>query len=243
MWETIIVSTLAGIFTLVGILLIRLWHEHALRYSHYINSFAAGMILAVAVSELLPHALESSEHAGLYALAGFAAFLALETFLIMHSGAEVHYSPRQGAGAARGVVFFWGLLLHSLLDGVILAVGFSSGRQIGLVIAFAVIGHELPEGITTFSLLLQKLKERTAMMMAVAVAVATPVGGLIGLALLPVLSTTLMGPVLALVAGSFVYIAATDIVPEIREQKAPQNIILLIAGIALLAGVNHLLGH
>ncbi len=242
MWQTIIFSFLAGLLTLVGIVTIKLFHDQALRYSHYINSFAAGIILTVAIASLLPHAVEQNRHAGLYALGGFAAFLVLETFLVLHSGAEVHYPDRSG-GAARGIVFFWGLFLHSLLDGVIIAAAFAGGQRIGLVTALAVVSHELPEGITSFTLLLRKLKERTAMALAVAVALATPVGGLIGLAVLPALAPASTGALLAVVAGSFLYIAATDIVPEIREQSPLRNIVFMVAGMAFLAVVNEFTGH
>ncbi|NIO09410.1 MAG: ZIP family metal transporter, partial [Deltaproteobacteria bacterium] len=128
-----------------------------------------------------------------------------------------------------GLVFFWGLLLHSLLDGLIIAVGFATDHEVGMVTALAVISHELPEGITTFSLLLQNMRDRTAMALAFAVALATPAGGWIGLAVLPA-SGSMMGAATGLVVGSFLYIAATDIVPEIREKKGAQNIAALVAG-------------
>ena len=240
MWQTIVFSGLAGLITILGILLTRLWHRSSLRYSHYINSFAAGLILTTALTELLPHGLEHNEHASLYALGGFVAFLIIETFLVVHSGAEVHYPQRRGA--ARGFVFFWGLFLHSFLDGLIIAVGFATDYQVGLVIAVAVISHELPEGITTFSLLLQNISGRKAMALAVAVALATPAGGLIGLTMLPA-PESVMGAAMGLVVGSFLYIAATDIVPEIREEKAIQNTIVLAAGSLFMIVMHHFLEH
>ncbi len=238
MWQPVLFGGLAGAVTVVGILLIRLWHEQALRYSHYINSFAAGLILTAAVSVLLPRSLEANEHAPLYVLAGFTAFLILEAFLVMHSGAEVHYPERRRL-AARGMVFFWGLFFHSLLDGLIIAVGFATGPKLGLVTALAVVAHELPEGVTTFSLLLQRIDERKAMALALAVALATPAGALVGVTLLPALEPAFMGAVLAVVAGSFLYIAACDIVPEIREEKAVQNTAFLVAGMLFLAVLHH----
>ena len=242
MWETALLSGLAGLLTMAGILLLKLWHVHALRYSHHINSFAAGLILAAAMSVLLPRALAIDEHAALYALLGFVAFLLLETFLVMHSGAEVHY-PERRRGAARGMVFFWGLFLHSFLDGLVIAVGFGTGLRIGLVTALAVIAHELPEGITTFSLLLQRMSGRTAMKLAIAVALATPAGGLFGIAVFPLLDPAVLGPVVALVAGSFFYIAATDMVPEIREENALRNTAFLVAGLVFMEIVHHFIGH
>jgi len=240
MWPTIIFSGLAGLITISGILLTRLWHRSSLRYSHYINSFAAGIILTTALMELLPRGLTYNEDASLYALVGFVAFLILETFLVVHSGAEVHYPNRRGA--AKGLVFFWGLFLHSFLDGLIIAVGFATDYQVGLVIALAVISHEFPEGITTFSLLLQNISDRKAIALAVTVALATPAGGLIGLAVLPA-PESVMGAAMGLVVGSFVYIAATDIVPEIREEKGIKNTVALAAGCLFLIVMHHFLAH
>ncbi|MHC5033474.1 MAG: ZIP family metal transporter [Planctomycetota bacterium] len=239
MWA-IVFAAFAGAVTVAGILLLKAWHREALRYSHYINSFAAGLILAAAISALLPRALSLNEHAPLLCVAGFAAFLVLESFLVMHSGAEVHYPQRT---AARGMVYFWGLFIHSLLDGIIIAVGFAAGHRVGLMTSLAVIGHELPEGVTTFSLLLQKIEERRALVMSLAVAVATPAGAVVGVAVLPALREGFVGAALAVVAGSFLYIAASDIVPEIREEKAIPNTAFLVAGIALLAILHHLVAH
>jgi ZIP family zinc transporter/zinc and cadmium transporter len=240
MAQSILFGALAGAVTLAGILIIRFWRAQALRYSHYINSFAAGLILTAAVSALLPHAIESNQHAPLYAMAGFVAFLILESFLVMHSGAEVHYPQRRDA---RAVVYFWGLCLHSLLDGVIIALGFAAGPRVGLVTALAVIGHELPEGVTTFSLLMQRISERRALAMSVAVALATPAGALLGVLALPALAPTFMGAAVGVVAGSFLYVAASDIVPEIREEKAVQNAAFLVAGVLFLALLHHFLAH
>jgi len=240
MWQTIIFSGLAGLITILGILLTKSWHRSSLRYSHYINSFAAGLILTTALMELLPRGLKYNEDAPLYALGGFVAFLLLETFLVVHSGAEVHYPGRRDA--AKGFIFFWGLCLHSFLDGLIIAVGFAADYQVGLVTALAVIAHEFPEGITTFSLLRQNISGRNAMVLAVVVALATPAGGLIGVAVLPA-PESVMGAATGFVVGSFLYIAATDIVPEIREEKAIQNTVALAAGSLFLIVMHHFLAH
>lgn len=241
MREAILLGCLAGLATVLGIVMVKMWHERALLYSHYINSFAAGLIVTAALSALLPDALRMNPHASLYAVGGFAAFLTLENFLVMHSGAEVHYS-QASRSAARGMVFFWGLFLHSFLDGLVIAVGFATSARIGLVTALAVIGHEVPEGVTTFSLLLRKISERKTVVLSLAVAVATPVGVLVGLPLLPALEPSFMGAAVAAVAGSFLYLAASDIVPEIREEKALQNTAFLLLGVVFMALIHHLLG-
>ena len=237
----ILFTGLAGVVTVAGIALTRRWHAQSLRYSHYINSFAAGFILAVALFDLLPEALEASHAAPLWVLGGFIVFLVLEAFLIFHSGAEVHY-PERRHGAAKGLVYFWGLLFHSFLDGLVIAVGFAADHQLGLVISMAVISHEFPEGITTFSLLLKHIDARRAVWLALAVAVATPAGGLTGALFIPP-TQAFMGAAAGLVAGSFIYISATDIVPEIREERAFQNTLALTAGSLFLYVIHLFLGH
>jgi zinc transporter ZupT len=237
----ILFSGLAGAVTVVGIALTRRWHAQSLRYSHYINSFAAGLILTVALFDLFPKALEASHLASLWVLAGFIIFLVFEDFLIFHSGAEVHY-PERREGVAKGLVYFWGLLFHSFLDGLVIAVGFAADDQLGLMISMAVISHEFPEGITTFSLLLKHIDARRALWLALAVAVATPAGGLAGALFIPP-SEALMGGAAGLVAGSFIYISATDIVPEIREAKAFQNTLALLAGSVFLFLIHLFLDH
>lgn len=239
MIETVLFSGLAGLITIAGVLMVRIWHRYALRYSHFINSFAAGLILTAGTTVLFPRAIERLDHqAGLYVVGGFALFLILETLLVFHSGAEFHYGSRT---RARGMVFFWGLFLHSLLDGVVIAIGFATSFDLGILTSVAVISHELPEGITTFSLLLDKLQGRTALWLAVAVALATPIGGIVGAVLLTQVSGHFMGAAIAVVAGSFLYIAATDIVPEIREEKAGRSIACMILGMIFLALIHHFL--
>ncbi len=243
MLETIVVTVFAGMLTVLGIFLIKAGRRRALQYSHYVNSFAAGLILAAALAALLPQAVEGlKEQVGAYMLAGFAAFLVMETLLIFHSGAEGHYDPHSSR-AARGMVYFSGLFIHSLLDGVVVALGFAAGQRMGIVMSLAVVTHELPEGVTTFSLLLDKLSERRAMLLALAVGLATPAGGVLGLVLRPVLSQSFMAAVVAVVAGSFLYIAAADIIPEIREKQPVRNIAFMVAGVVFLMIAEHFLEH
>ena len=237
----ILFSGLAGGVTVAGILLTRRWHTQSLRYSHYINSFAAGLILTVALADLVPTAFKARHDAPLFVLAGFIAFLVLEVLLVFHSGAEVHY-PQRREGVTKGLVYFWGLIFHSALDGLVIAVAFKANYEVGLVTSLAVISHEFPEGITTFSLLLNHIHARKALWLALAVAVATPAGGLMGAFFLPP-SGSLMGVAAGLVAGSFIYISATDIVPEIRETNAFQNTAALVAGSLFLFLIHLLLAH
>ena len=95
----------------------------------------------------------------------------------------------------------------------------------------AVILHELPEGITSFTMLMDRLNRRTAYYLAIAVALATPVGAVISVLFLHDASKSMIGMLLAIAGGSFLYITASDLIPETHEKNALVNACFLICGI------------
>jgi len=235
-------SGLAGAATLAGIFMVMRRAELAQRYSHYVNSFAAGIILAIAFFHLLPEAMALNRHTFLFALIGFMVFYVLESFLVIHSGAEIHYE--QGhlhLERSKGVTLFLGLFLHSLIDGIIIGIGFEADYRIGLITSAAVILHELPEGVTSFSMLMNRLSRRAAYYLSVAVALATPVGAVISILFFRDMPESAVGMLLALAGGSFLYITASDLIPETHEQQALLNGCFLIGGILFSALLAHLL--
>ena len=235
-------SGLAGAATLAGIIIVLKNADLARKYSHVINSFAAGAILAIGFFHLLPEAIELSQHALMFTLVGFMVFYVLETFLVIHSGAEMHYNEEHHHGSfEKGITLFSGLLVHSLIDGMIIGIGFEVDYRIGLITSLGVILHEFPEGITSFSLLVNRLSRRSALIMSVAVAVATPAGALISVLFLRSMSDSTVGMLLALAAGSFIYITASDLIPDTHGENALANASYLVGGIVFTLLLTHLL--
>jgi zinc transporter ZupT len=87
----ILYSGIAGFSTILGIILISFYKASVLRYSHYVNSFAAGLILGIAFFHLLPESLHLTENALHFVFAGFLLFYVLESLIVIHSGAEIHF--------------------------------------------------------------------------------------------------------------------------------------------------------
>ena len=231
-FNPIFFALLAGASTTAGILIVSRNTEIASRYSHFINSFAAGAILAIALFHLLPEATELTPDPFIFVLIGFMAFYVLESFLVIHSGAEIHYPHTHHHGAqAKGTTIFSGLLLHSLLDGIIIGIGFEVDYKIGLITSLGVILHEFPEGITSFILLFKRMARTTSLLLSIAVAMATPVGALIAVFFLKNLPGPAIGKLLAIAGGSFLYITASDLIPETHEKDALLNGASLICGI------------
>ncbi|MBW2624569.1 MAG: ZIP family metal transporter, partial [Deltaproteobacteria bacterium] len=216
-------SIIAGFATIVGVILVIMNAKWVVKHSHFVNSFAAGLILAITFFHLLPEALKLTEDAVLFLFMGFLIFYLLENVVVLHSGSEVHFSEKADPRHAKGVVMFTGLFIHSLLDGVIIGIGFELDPRLGWLTAFGVISHELPEGVTTFSLLINSIKRKAAVYLSLAVALATPLGALVSLTFIGSLSETVIGAMLALAGGSFLYISASDLIPETHEEKGLHN--------------------
>jgi len=241
-FSIIFYSTIAGLSTILGIILVHLNNEWVLKHSHFMNSFAAGLILGIAFFHLFPESIELSENALLFIFLGFLLFYILENVMVIHSGAEVHFKEGTNPQHTKGLVMFTGLFFHSLLDGIIIGVGFEIDPKVGVLTSLGVILHEFPEGVTTFSILLGSIKKATALKLSVAVGLATPVGAILSLTFLNALSDGAIGILLAMAGGSFLYISASDLIPETHKEKGYQNTVFLLLGVFFLFIISNTLG-
>lgn len=233
--NALLYGTIAGLATLGGIALVLWKRDVAIRYSHFVNSFAAGALITLALAHLLPESVELTDNALLVSLGAFIVFYIIEIVLVFHSGSAIHYVEQsQRATHNKAPIIFTGLFLHSLIDGVIIAVGFEVSMELGLFAAVGVIMHEIPEGITSFALLARSMKLRTALLLSVAVGLATPVGAAVALGPLSGMTESGLGMMMAVAAGSFLYVAASDLIPETHERNALQNLVFLLAGAGLM---------
>lgn len=175
---------------------------------HLILGFSAGAVIGVAFFDLLPEAINFGEkfHSPATILScsalGFLSYLVLDRILLFH-----------GDAAARGPVAASVLCIHSLLDGVAIGFAFQTSHQVGIVVAIAVLTHDFSDGVNTMNVVL-KHQGRTpqALRWLLADALAPAVG--IGLTCLISLPGRAFGTALALFAGFFLYIGASDLIPE-----------------------------
>ncbi len=233
---TLIYGLLAGLATLLGIWLFIFNEEVGKKYGPHFMTFAAGVILALAFLHLIPEAQELNEHSILYVFAGFLIFYLLESFLFIHAGPELHHieHARDKKMHVTGQVAFWGLLLHSFIDGIIIGIGFEIGHTMGILTAVGIILHELPEGIATFSILILRDSREKALKKSCVVALATPVGTVISLLFIRDIQESVVGMLLALVGGAFIYVAGSDLIPATHTHKGFQNTAILLSGVALV---------
>jgi ZIP family zinc transporter len=175
---------------------------------HLILGFSAGAVIGVAFFDLLPESLalgvrfhEAGTLLSIAAL-GFLVYLVLDRILLFHADAL----PRGAVGA--GV-----LCVHSLLDGVAIGLAFQASKSVGIIVAIAVLTHDFSDGINTMNIVLKNQGERSRALSWLLLDAAAPVAGIAATALFK-LRIDGFGVVLALFAGFFLYIGASDLIPE-----------------------------
>jgi zinc and cadmium transporter len=237
-WNVTLYGSLAGLATLAGVYIVSTREAWARRSSIYLISFASGALLSASLLDILPESLELNGNAGFYALLSFLAFYILEQNVVLHAGHEDPECSEESESHRRhtlGAMSFLGIGFHSLLDGVIIGAGFADNAVTGIIATVAVIMHEFPEGLSMMAILLHAGLTRTkALAYSVIVALATPVGAIASYGVLQGIKADMLGGLLGIAAGSFLYIAASDLIPETRRQSSPYNILLVVSGMAAL---------
>jgi zinc transporter ZupT len=225
-FATVISTLLGGLFAL--------WRKDKL---HLILGFSAGAVVGVAFFDLLPESLDlahsryTNSTVTLAVAVGFLAFMLLSRMILVHPHVEDCENDRH-----QGRLGALSLSLHSLLDGLGIGLAFQASKAAGLVVAIAVLAHDFSDGLNTVSFVLKhdgKVVE--ARRWLIADAVAPLIGVLISFGIR--LPQTTLGLVLAVFCGFFLYIGASDLLPE-SHHKHPTLVtsVLTILGAAVIYG-------
>lgn len=217
MFEVLFYSLVGGVVSLIGGMLLLRSKKTAEVLAKYATPFAAGVLLAAAFGDLLPEALEqSADNRGvlLAALYGILGFFILERFLRWFH----HHHEHEVKDKASSSLIIIGDTLHNALDGIAIGAAFLIDTPTGIITTTAVAAHEIPQEIGDFGLLLKNgMKRSRVLLVNVLSALATTATALITFGIgdsadfpLPVL--------LSITAGFFIYIASSDIIPEIHEK-------------------------
>ncbi len=205
----IAVGAVTGLATLTGGLVALALR----RYLHVFLGFSAGAILGVSLLELLPEAIRAGGGAfvtsSVYAGLGFLAWLLIDR---LPWSATDEPPNRRGRAHPRAHLGPASLTVHSLLDGLAIGVAFQVSEPAGLVVAAAVILHDLSDGANTVNLGLIGGGAPMALLWLLADAAAPLVG--IALARLTHAPDKALSPLLAIFAGSFLYIGAGKLIGE-----------------------------
>jgi len=206
-------ATLSALANVAGALVVAGRARRSMRLLEALIAVAAGFMISVALTQLVPEALSrGGTSAPVVMLVGYLAVHFTQHTLTshFHFGEETH-----SVTTAISVSALAGLLMHTFVDGVAIAAGFTVGRELGLLVFIAVVLHKLPEGLAIASLFLAAGQPPR---------VAVAAAGALGLTtLLGVLATDFVRPLadhgLPLAAGVTLYVAASNLVPEFQAKR------------------------
>lgn len=226
MIELIFYSLIGGLFSLVGGMLL-LWKSHlAQKIITPFISFGAGAFLAATFLDILPEALSlgsESQPVFIATLTGFIAFFVIERFLMRF--VKKYHTDDNHSDHTESLAFLLilGDSFHNFLDGIVIALAYSANPLLALPTTLAVAAHELPQEIGDFSVLL-KLKWDKRMIIAVNImqSLLTIPGVLLGY-FMGQYVTPHLPLLLGSTAGIFLYISASDLIPELHHQSGHKH--------------------
>jgi len=240
----IILATL--IISLVSLLGILVTQKHIKKFLHYFISFAAGTLIAAAFFDLIPHALEELEVAGMHVeesvifiVVGMVLFFLIERFIHWHHCDQDHCHEKPA-----GLLILTGDFVHNFIDGLLIAGAFLLDVTTGIITTITVAIHEIPQEFGDFAVLIHSgFSRNKALLLNFLSALSAVAGGIVGYFVLEQAENLTPYAVL-ITAGGFLYIALTDIVPSMHKHGKNKTIVIVetVVFLATLVGLYYLFG-
>jgi ZIP family zinc transporter len=227
-----VLSTLAG-----GYVALRMARELATAIA-----LTGGVVVAVALFHVLPEAIEAvgdPQRVGLLVGGGFVFFFLAERALVLHHRDDADQIHAHAQVGALGAV---GLSVHSFIDGLGIGLAFGLSNETGLLVFIAVLAHDFADGLNTVGFVLRQSGDRMRAIRWLAVDAAAPlVGAVVGSTLS--ISEAHLGSLLAVYAGFFLFMGATDLLPHAHQHPSGRRVLLTLAGFAGILAVSLIGGH
>jgi zinc and cadmium transporter len=237
----IIVTFFIALIAFIGIFALALKDKLLSKILLILVSLSAGALMGGAFLHLIPEAVEESEGTDvfLFVLVGFILFFIIEKVLHWrhcHKGkCDVHTFHYMN---------LVGDTIHNFIDGLILAASFVTSVELGLTTTVAIAAHEIPQEIGDFGVLIYGgFKKKKAIILNFVVALTIVLGGIVGYLISKSVESAVTF-LLPFAAGGFIYIAATDLVPEIKKEldfkKYMATLVVFILGILIMWFIKYL---
>lgn len=238
-------SLVGGLFSLVGGLILFWKGEKIQEFFIHLLSFAAGAMLTTAFLDLLPEAIETGLDVAQALSWTFGAFVV--SFLGEGLFLRFHHHDMSNRLSSAPWMLVVSDSMHNFFDGVAIAAAFLVSVPLGIVTAIAVAAHEIPQEMGDFSVMLSAGWQKSRVLSAnIVSSLLTVVGALLTFALRGTVEQ-FAGFFLAMAAGIFFYIGASDLIPELyhstRRDKLTHVTTLFLLGIVVVALVFHFVPH
>lgn len=239
-WFYAILSALVvSLIAFVGVLFLSFRIEKLKKIIFVLVSFAVGGLLGNAIFHLLPESYEQMHDpllVGVLVLAGLISLFMLEKFL--HWRHDHSLEPDVQEIKSLGYISLFADGFHNFVDGILIASAWMVSPEIGMATTLAVIAHEIPQEISDFGILIHAgFSKKKALLVNFLAACSAILGAVLTL-ILGVFVQHLSTYVLPFAAGGFIYLAASDLIPELHKDTSKRNaviqIIMILAGLALM---------
>jgi len=232
---------LVSLISLVGVVTISLGESKLNRIVFVLVGLATGALFGDAFIHLLPQAFETSTNkvgTAVYVLAGIFVFFVLEKFLLWRHEHVVH---KEGPAHHVGLMNLVADGLHNLIDGMLIGASYLVGIKIGLATTLAVVLHELPQEMGDFGILLHAGFSRTRALVFNFLSASLAIMGAVIALLIGAKAATFSSFMLPITAGGFIYIAGSDLVPELHKENDPAKSLLQFLALSVGVGLMLLL--
>jgi len=225
----VLLGITASIANLVGGWIISSRAELRRKVLNILVSFGAGFMLAATILEVVPLSVERIKLAPIFILAGYLFVHLVEHTIVshFHFGEETHLEEVLAPRAAYSALA--GLVLHAFFDGALIAAGFWVSTRLGILMFLAVFFHKVPEGFTAASIMRASGRGKRAMTLATFAIGLSTLLGVLGIGL----NQTLAGFALPFSAGVTLYVAASDLIPEVNKEAGISVSIGVFLGVVL----------
>lgn len=233
----LLLTLLGSVAGLIGGIIFLIKKDWAKSLSIFAVPFAAGILLAVSLLHLLPESVKTIGDKGyIIVLVSFlASFIFEKYFALMH-----HHEGHEGEGNKSTIpLVLFGDTIHNFIDGVTIAASFLVAPNLGLMVAMSTFLHETPHEIGDFGVLISRGWSRTKAFWAnFFSALATIPGALLVYYFFPSVGEEDLAVVLAVACGIFLYLGASDFLPEIGVKDGKRNtfikVLLVILGVFVM---------
>lgn len=230
---SIIATIIVSLISLIGIFFLAIKSEILNKIIFLLVGFSAGALMGDAFLHLIPEGMEDSgELFSIFILIGFCLFFILERVIHWH-----HCHEEGGHCETHNFTYlsFLGDALHNFIDGLVIVASFSVDFKLGIATTVAVILHEIPQEIGDFSILVYGgFSKKKALIFNFLSALLAILGSVVGFFLIKN-TENILTPLLAITAGGFVYIAASDLIPELHKES--KNKIVAASFLFFLSGI------
>ena len=236
---TLLSVFIVSLISFVGVLGLAVKPERLKKWLIYLISFSAGALLGDVFLHIFPEMAEAGFGSleGFYVIVGIFVFFALERFVWWH------HSHSEHGEEVHSMVYLTqtGDTLHNFIDGIIIAASFFISVPVGIATTLAVIFHEIPQEIGNFAVLVHGgWKAKKALLYNFFSALSAVAGALLVL-IFNRNSPDVPNWLTAIAASSFIYIAMSDLIPEIHKAREKKNSSLLLGSFILGVGAMALL--